>query len=40
MKIPMEERRILVKNHAREYQRAKKGKKSRVLDLALPNSEG
>jgi hypothetical protein len=33
MKIPMEERRILVKNHAREYQRSRKGKKSEVLDL-------
>ena len=32
MKIPMEERRILVKNHAREYQRARRQEKTRILD--------
>lgn len=33
MKIAMSERRILVKNHAREYQGARKREKGRILDL-------
>ena len=31
MKIPMAERRVLVKNHAREYQRSGKKEKGRLL---------
>lgn len=33
MKIPMEDRRTMVKHQAVEYQRARKGVKSRILDL-------
>lgn len=33
MKIPMDERRAFVKNHAKEYQKAGKGKKEQILDV-------
>jgi hypothetical protein len=33
MKIPMDERRALIKNHAKEYRRAAKAKKGQILDV-------
>ena len=32
MKIPMTERRVLIKNHAKAYQSGKKSEKSEILD--------